>query len=279
MRSPDVPAALCDIGLNLTHGSFQRDRDEVMARAHAAGVVQVVLTGTSVASSQASIDLAHQHPGVMYATTGIHPHEAARCDEHSLATLRTLAADPRVVAVGECGLDYNRNFSPKDAQRRVFAAQLALALQVEKPLFLHERDAHADLLDLLDAHGARDGALPVPAVVHCFTGGPVELSAYLSRGFYIGVTGWICDERRGQALREAIRHVPLDRLMIETDAPFLVPRTAKPAPPHGRNEPALLVYVARAIAEQTGQSFATIAAATTATARQFFRLPTPEPRS
>ncbi|MFO0578552.1 MAG: TatD family hydrolase [Polyangia bacterium] len=270
----DTAQRYIDIGVNLTHRSFGPDRPEVIARARAAGVGPLIVTGTSLAHSREAVALCRAHPGALFATAGVHPHEAARCDARTLAELRELARAPEVVAVGECGLDFNRDFSPRPVQERVFAQQIELALSLDKPLFLHERDAHARFLAILDGH-ARPGGLPVPAVVHCFTGGPQELAAYLLRGFYIGITGWICDERRGAELQRALPAVPLDRLLLETDAPFLLPRDLPRKLAQGRNEPATLPHIAGAIARYTRRTPAEIAAATTDNARRFFRLPAP----
>lgn len=252
---------LMDIGVNLTHRRFDADRDAVVARAQAAGV-GIVSTGTSVANSREAARLATEYGH--HATAGVHPHDAAAFDlARDGDALRALARD--AVAVGECGLDFDRDFSPRDAQERVFVHHLELASSLDKPLFLHERSAHRRMLDLLDAHrGSR-------AVVHCFTGSGDELDAYLERDLYIGVTGWICDERRGLGLREIVGRVPVGRLMIETDAPFLTPRTMKPKPKGGRNEPAFLTHVAQAVADARGESLEELAAHTTATARAFFR--------
>lgn len=271
---------LIDIGVNLTHRSFSRDRAEVIARARAAGVSALILTGTSVQHSREALSLSRQHPGALYSTAGVHPHDAGRCGVAGLAELRELLRDPSVVAVGECGLDFNRDFSPRPVQEQVFAAQVQLAIELGKPLFLHERDAHDAFVAVLDRASVRPGAqpgergaLPVQAVVHCFTGSRAALAAYLARGFFIGITGWICDERRGRELQQLVKQVPLDRLMIETDAPFLLPRDLKPRPADGRNEPATLAHIAAVVARCMGRPLAEVAAATTANARRFFKLP------
>jgi len=259
---------MIEIGVNLMHRSFQADRDEVVARAHAAGVEALVITGTSVRSSAEAARYAARQPGRLLATAGVHPHDAARCGADTLPQLRELAALPQVVAIGECGLDYNRDFSPRDVQRRWFAAQIELAGELGLPLFLHEREAFADFVALLGSAGE---ALP-RAVVHCFTGTAAELDRYLQLGLYIGITGWICDERRGRHLRELVKRVPLDRLMVETDAPFLTPRDLRPQPAGGRNEPAFLPHIVRTVAGCIGRSEAEVADATTRTARTFFAL-------
>lgn len=265
--------ALIDIGVNLTHRQFAEDRALVIERARAAGVVQQVVTGTSVAASRAALLLARDHVGELWATAGIHPHNASAYDASALASLRALLAErgPQnealVVAVGECGLDYDRDFSPRDAQRRCFAAQLALAVELGKPVFLHERAAHADFLAILREHRSHLKG----AVVHCFTGTPAELESYLELGCHVGVTGYLLDDRRAGELRRAVARVPLERLMLETDAPFLLPPAARKS--HGRrNEPALLPLVLEGVARVTGHDRQAIARTTTENARRFFGL-------
>jgi len=260
---------LIDIGVNLAHDSFDADRDLVMRRAADAGVTQMVVTGSSVDSTRKAIELARSHPGVLFATAGLHPHHASDLTDATRAELADLARDPAVVATGECGLDYFRDFSPRDAQRRVFAWQLELAAATRKPVFLHQRDAHEDFIAILREHHAG----LTSGVAHCFTAGEKERDDYLELGLAIGITGWINDERRGLHLREVVRVIPADRLMIESDAPYLLPRDIRPPPKTRRNEPAFLPYVVRAIAAARGESAEAVAAATTATARAFFGLP------
>ncbi|MCW0378901.1 3'-5' ssDNA/RNA exonuclease TatD [Xanthomonas sacchari] len=262
---------LIDIGANLTHESFDRDRDAVLQRARAAGVAQLVVTGASREHSPLALQLAQQHPGVLYATAGVHPHHAVEYTAECDAELRALHAHAEVVAVGECGLDYFRDFSPRPAQHRAFERQLQVAVDTGKPLFLHQRDAHADFMALMRQFDGKLG----PAVVHCFTGSREELFDYLDRDWYIGITGWLCDERRGAHLRELVKHIPAERLMIETDAPYLLPRTLKPTPKDRRNEPAFLAHIVEELARDRGEDVATVAAASTAAARTFFRLPMP----
>jgi TatD DNase family protein len=255
---------LVDIGVNLAHRSFIKDRGAVVARALAAGVRQIVVTGTSVAGSREALALARAQPGVLSATAGVHPHDAARCDEGTLAALRELAAAPEVVAIGECGLDFNRDFSPRPLQRTWFERQVRLAIELGLPLFLHERDAAEAFLEVLDACGPA----PEQVIVHCFTGDGATLQQYLRRGFYIGITGWICDERRGRHLQELVKQIPRERLLLETDAPFLAPRDIRPRVE--RNEPALLRHVAEVVARCRGEATGELAAATTANARRIF---------
>lgn len=263
-----MPHTLIDIGANLTHDSFDTDRAAVVERAIDAGITRFVLTGSSEQGSRDALDLARQHPGVMYSTAGVHPHHASEYCNRVEATLEGLLGDEAVVAVGECGLDYFRNFSPVDAQRSAFDRQLALACRIDKPLFLHQRDAHADFMEIL---AARAGALP-RAVAHCFTGDESMLHDYLKLGLFIGITGWICDERRGGHLRRLIPEIPTDRLMIETDSPYLLPRTLRPKPKSRRNEPAYLREVLRVVADAAGRTEAEIASNTTANAERFFGL-------
>jgi len=259
---------LIDIGANLTHDSFDADRDEVLARAAAAGVPRIIVTGTSVTSSAQAAALTEQHPTRLFATAGVHPHHATDFDEHTGQALRALLANPAFVAVGECGLDFFRDYSPRPAQRAAFEAQLELASELRKPVFLHQRDAHQEFVAALMPMRGR----LVGGVAHCFTGGPAELAAYLDLGLYIGVTGWVCDERRGSELRAALPSIPLDRLLVETDAPYLLPRDLAPKPRTRRNEPAYLRHVVERIATAMGKPIEAIADATTANAERLFGL-------
>ena len=259
---------LTDIGANLAHDSFDDDRDAVLQRAAAAGVSRIVVTGSSFDSNAGAAALAESHPGQLYATAGVHPHHASDYDDATDAQIRTLIQQPGVVAVGECGLDYFRNFSPRDAQISAFRAQLDIAVDSGLPIFLHQRDAHDDFVEVLEP------ALPKlsRAVAHCFTGEHESLREYLAMGLWIGITGWICDERRGAHLKEIVDIIPDDRLLIETDAPYLLPRTISPKPKSRRNEPAYLPEVVRVVAEARGQSEAHIAQVTHANAARFFNL-------
>ncbi|WP_372679935.1 MULTISPECIES: TatD family hydrolase [unclassified Brevibacillus] len=257
---------IIDIGVNLMHRSFQQDRDEVVARAEKQGISPLILTGTSLRNSMDASRYASRSKGKLYTTAGIHPHDAKSCDESTIKKLRELASLPHVVAIGECGLDYNRDFSPRDIQRKWFIEQISLATELQLPLFLHERDAHLDFVSILKEHRQTINR----AVVHCFTGTSKELEAYLEMDFHIGITGWICDERRGKHLRELVKKIPLNRLMIETDAPFLTPRDLKEKPVDGRNEPMYLRHILHAVAGCMGLSSEEVASATTKTAKEFF---------
>ena len=260
---------LIDIGANLTHDSFDHDRDAVLQRARDAGVARMVITGASREHSPQALELARRHPGELFATAGVHPHHASEYTAECDAEMRALLAHDEVVAVGECGLDYFRDFSPRPAQRRAFEMQLQTAVDTGKPLFLHQRDAHADFMAMMRNFDGKLG----PAVVHCFTGTREELHACLDAGYSIGITGWLCDERRGLHLREIVRDIPADRLLVETDAPYLLPRSVRPVPGHRRNEPMFLPHIVAELARDRGEEPATTAALTTANARRVFGLP------
>ncbi|MFO0030591.1 MAG: TatD family hydrolase [Pseudomonadota bacterium] len=260
---------LVDIGANLTHESFHPDRDAVLERARAAGVVQLVVTGASAQGSEDALSLARRHPGLLYATAGVHPHHAADYTADTDTLLRTLVREPEVRAVGEAGLDYFRDYSPRAAQHFAFERQLGIALETGKPVFAHQRDAHDDFMAIL--RPLRDRLSRV--VVHCFTGEKRELFECLDLDCDIGITGWICDERRGAHLNDLVRSIPAHRLMVETDAPYLLPRDLPHKPSHRRNEPMYLPHGARAVAQARGETLEAVADSTTKTARSFFALP------
>ena len=260
---------LIDIGANLTHESFRRDLGAVLGRARKAGVEKMIVTGASRAGSAHALELARAHPDTLRATAGVHPHHAGDYGPETDAFLRELAREAEVIAVGETGLDYFRDLSPRPAQRAAFEKQLAIAVDLHMPLFLHQRDAHDDFLALLKT--ARDR---VPAVVvHCFTDERKALFDYLDLDCHIGITGWICDERRGVHLRELVREIPANRLMLETDAPYLLPRDIRPQPSDRRNEPMYLAHICEAVARERGEAIEVTATNATATTRAFFGLP------
>ncbi len=235
---------LIDIGFNLTHDSFNDDRDAVLARAASAGVKRMLVTGSDATHSQLALTLARKYPDVLRSTAGVHPHHAKDLTDADRTVLLELMKQPEVLAVGECGLDHFRNFSPPADQEAVFRWQLEYAVSVGKPVFLHERDAHDAFISILNDYRPRLAG----AVAHCFTGTTAQVEKYIEMDLYVGITGWLCDERRGQSLREAVKHIPLDRLLIETDAPYLIPRTIKPKPALHRNEPMHLTEVLRQLA-------------------------------
>jgi len=260
---------LIDIGLNLTHDSFDLDRDAVMARALDAGVSNMIVTGSRLESTLAAIHLVHQYPTHLRATAGIHPHHAGEFPNDYRDRLRDLLVRDEIIATGECGLDYYRNLASQADQERVFRLQLQLACEIQKPVFLHQRDAHTPFVAVLRDYISQTAG----GVAHCFTGNVVEAREYLDMGLYVGITGWLCDERRGQSLREVVRYLPLDRMLIETDAPYLLPRDLAPKPKSRRNEPMHLAHVLAAIAHCRRENVALIAAATTANARKLFGWP------
>lgn len=264
-----MPHSLIDIGANIAHGSFDEDRADMMRRAADAGVHKIIVTGSSDDSNVQAANLAEQSSGVLYSTAGVHPHHASDYTDDSDALIRSLVKKDCVVAVGECGLDYFRDFSPRDAQLDAFKRQLDIAKDSGLPVFLHQRDAHDDFVEVLEP------ALPEisRAVAHCFTGEGESLREYIAMGLYVGITGWICDERRGKHLHDIVSIIPDDKLLIETDAPYLLPRTIRPRPKTRRNEPMYLPEVVRVLAEARGQTEDHIAAITTANAIRFFALP------
>ena len=259
-----------DIGINLTNKQFQNDRDDVVQDALDADVSQMILTGTSVRNSEESARIAKEYPGILYATAGIHPHDAKSFDAQSISKLRNLLKQKQVVSVGECGLDFDRDFSPRNKQEECYKAQLELAIEVQKPLFLHERSAFNSFMNI-----TKDYLPQLPkAVVHCFTGTLQEAKTYLDNGFYLGFTGAISDAKRFAHLKEVIQYVPLDRMMIETDAPFMLPKNVPNSllkKYHERRcEPAFLPYVAGTIAQCKGITLDKVAEETTRNSKGFF---------
>ncbi|MFT4798755.1 MAG: TatD DNase family protein [Candidatus Azotimanducaceae bacterium] len=260
--------SLFDIGANLTHESFKTDLSEVLEAAAHQGVHQLMVTGASVNGSEQALALAKRYPDKLFATAGIHPHHAEEATSDGMRRIEQLLSAPEVKAVGETGLDFFRDFSDRDDQAYSFISHIELAKKLELPMFLHERDAHPTFHDLLAPHRAQLDAI----VVHCFTGSEAALDAYLDLDCYIGITGWICDERRGQHLKELVSRIPLDRIMIETDSPYLMPRTLKPKPKSRRNEPKHLAHICDFIANILGLDATALAAITTENAKTFFKL-------
>ena len=259
---------LIDIGANLTHRAFDPDRDAVVRRALAAGVVSIIVTATDLPGSAEAATLASAYGTTLYCTAGVHPHAAKEWGPGSGRALKRLLEQPAVVAIGECGLDFFRDYSPRAQQGTCFVEQLQLASEVKRPVFLHERASHRRFSEILRSLGDR-----IPGgVVHCFTGGWQELRCYLDLGLHVGITGWICDDIHGDTLRRIVHYVPEDRLMIETDAPFLLPRTSALGQHRGRNEPAFLPHVLERVAACLRRDPAEIAATTTSVARTLFRL-------
>lgn len=259
---------LIDIGANLGHDAFDHDLDAVLERAHQAGLVHQMVTGTTLTASQKALQLCQTSPGLS-ATAGIHPHEASQATPMVLGGIRELLDDPLVRAVGETGLDFNRDYSPRPSQEASFEAHLQMAVETGLPAFLHQRDAHSRFLPILKHYRDHLSA----AVVHCFTDSKEALYDYLDLDLYIGITGWICDERRGSHLHDLVSDIPSERLMIETDAPYLLPRSLRPKPKSRRNEPAYLTEVLAVVAEHCGRPASVLARQTTENAQTFFNIP------
>ena len=257
-----------DIGVNLTNKRFDKDRTQVIQDAESNGVVKQIITGTNLNESQQACRLTQDYPARLYSTAGCHPHDAKNFTAEHLQQISKLLAHPQVVAVGECGLDFNRNFSPESQQIDVFEQQLELAVTVQKPLFLHERDAFEQQYEMLQSYMPKIKG----AVVHCFTGSKEQLIAYLELGCSIGITGWICDERRGGPLRDIIHLIPDDRLMLETDAPYLTPRSLRPKPKSSRNLPQYLPHIAETVAQLRGTELASLSKQCLLNTKQFFGL-------
>jgi TatD DNase family protein len=262
-------AKYIDIGVNLTGSSFKKDISQVIERAQQAGVERLVVTGTSSSHSEQAIALSEQYDSVCYATVGLHPHHASDYSNDLGSELREMLTHKNAVAVGECGLDFNRNYSSRKDQLRAFEAQLEIAIELQKPVFLHQRDAHDDFVSIIKScRGELNGL-----VAHCFTGSIGEVNDYLLLDMYIGITGWICDERRGQSLQQAVRHIPLDRIMLETDAPYLLPRDLAEKPVEkNRNEPCFLPHIAKAVAEYMQVEEAQLVTAAYENSRTYFMI-------
>ncbi len=270
-RADMIPqmTAYIDIGVNLTGNSFRHDMEDVVQRAVDAGVTRMIVTGTDLDHSRAALALNQRFPDLLLSTAGVHPHHASEFNHDTAAQLREICAETSVVAVGECGLDYNRNYSRPEEQRSAFERQLQLAVELQLPVFLHQRDAHDDFVSMVREH--RSGL--VGAVAHCFTGSADEALEYVEMEMHIGVTGWICDERRGQALQQAVRSIPLDRIMLETDAPYLLPRDLGQEPVQKRrNEPCYLPHICRVAAGYMGIDHQQLAHAVLANTRRFFAI-------
>ncbi|KAI6213940.1 Hydrolase, TatD family [Aphelenchoides besseyi] len=284
-----VSYQLVDIGANLAHPNFVKDFDLVVERAKQAGLCKIMITGTSLKSTQEARSLCTKHPGYFYFTSGVHPHDAKEWSNEVREEIISLAADPNCVAIGETGLDFNRNFSPQDQQRAAFEEQVKIACDLKKSLFIHERDAHDDLMEILNRYADR---LP-PAVIHCFTGTAAQAQAYIDKGFFIGLTGFLWKDKSDDGVRHALQNgiIPLDRLLLETDAPYMyckvndkkIPATirekisdeAKQLHSHSsfqRNEPSGLAASCELIAAFAGVKAEELARITTENAKRVYGL-------
>lgn len=250
------------------HPSFKKDRNKIIEEAQKAGVNKFIITGTNINSSKTAAKYASQQPNTLYSTAGVHPHDAKTCNKTTINTLKEISENNSVIAIGECGLDYNRDYSPRDIQRKWFEKQIELAETLDMPLFLHEREAHKDLYQILKKHPK----ITKKAVIHCFTGTPEEAEKYIKLGCYIGITGWICDKKRGKSLQEAITTIPENKIMIETDAPFLIPKNFNKKPKKNRNEPKYLPQILKTIAHYKNTNPETLKKTITKTTKKFFNI-------
>jgi TatD DNase family protein len=245
------------------HLDMLDDLDGTLRAATRAGVVQIVTIGVDLPSSQAAAGLAARLPGV-FATVGLHPHDAAQADQNYFARMKTLAQESRAVAIGECGLDFYRDLSPRAAQQRAFAAQIEMALELGLPLVIHDRDAHQETADTLKEQDAGR----VGGVLHCFSGDLTLARQVLDLGFCLGITGTITYKNAG-ALRELVGLVPAQRLLLETDCPYLSPMPYRGKP----NQPAYLTHTNAGLAQALGLTPERTAALTTANTRRVYGLP------
>jgi TatD DNase family protein len=243
-----------DAGVNLTNSKLFEAADAVISSAEKVGVIHQIVIGTSLQDSEQAVALCERFPQQLRATVGIHPHDAAAAKPSDFQRLRELAQHPAVIAIGECGLDFYRNYSPAGIQKQVFLAQLEIAAEMALPVYLHERSAHQLQIEYLT-----EFRQDIPKMLaHCFTGGHSELVNYLELDCYIGISGWLCDERRGYELQQAVPEIPLNRYVLETDAPFLLPRTIKPRPAY--NEPRYLPEIGVMLATILKQEVHSVAA-------------------
>lgn len=259
---------MIDIGLNLSHESFKPDLAAVIQRALDSGVTQGILTGASQQGSIDAFEMTNAYPKLFYSTAGVHPHYSNEYTAEVHKTLEDLLEHDKVVAVGECGLDFNRNFSTPTEQEHAFRQQLEIAKDTQLPVFLHQRDAHDLFLEIIN-----DNINEISGgVAHCFTGNKDQMKDYLDLGLYIGITGWVCDERRGHDLQEAIKYIPADRILIETDAPYLLPRDLKPKPKSRRNEPMHLRHILETISRLRGEDAEELATITVENTKNLFKI-------
>ncbi len=258
---------LTDIGINLTDSAFDSDREQVIADAFATGVKRFLITGTTAEESEQAVKMCMEHSSSLFCTAGVHPHYSKDFSPGVRQTLADLIKAPEVLAVGETGLDFNRNFSTPEQQIYAFEQQLELACNANLPLFLHERDAHTKQIEML--RHFRDQT--AGGVAHCFTGNRQELYNYLDLDLYIGITGWICDERRGSELLRLIKDIPAERLLLETDAPYLIPRDIKPKPKSRRNLPCYLPHILETAAQARKTDPSELAQQTEENAERLFR--------
>ena len=235
---------LIDIGANLTHPELNKKIDAIVDNIKSTNIAKVIITSSNITDTKEALNIIKKYPNLFYTTVGFHPHNAKDYNSNDVTEIETLLNNNKVLALGECGLDFYRKYSSKKEQFFCFEQHLEIAKNIKKPIFLHERHAFKDFVNILKKH--KDKLFKY--VVHCFTGNKEELKTYIDMGCYIGITGWITDENRGKHLHEIIKYIPEDRLMIETDAPYLIPHNID-FKHDGVNEPSYLIYVAETIAK------------------------------
>lgn len=235
---------LFDIACNFSSDRFEKDLNEVIKRAQANNVTKFLLVSASLKDAEKVNKIYQNNKDSCFLTIGAHPHHANEFNSSSPLEMKQLIKEYKPHSVGETGLDFFRNISSYEEQLFAFEEQIQIAIETNLPLFLHQRDAHDDFLKIISKYKNDISK----AVVHCFTGTQKELDDYLEMEFSIGLTGWICDERRNIDLRKSLKNIPLDKLMIETDCPYLIPRNLNNKPKNNRNEPAYLPHIANEIA-------------------------------
>ena len=250
-----------DIGANLTSSHFSDDLDSVLDNSFEAGVKKICITSSNLQDVRNAKKITEKYENLYY-SVGFHPHNAKDFKVEFLKDMSIYLDDPKAICLGEMGLDFNRNYSSKKEQIICFESQLSLANSISKPLFLHQRDAHEEFLSVLDNYKFNQ-----KLIVHCFTGNLSELEDYLKRDFYIGITGWVCDLKRGLDLRKCINHIPQDKLLIETDSPYLSPRKKI-----RRNEPKFLIDVAEEVARLRQETKESIIKSSYENSLNFFNL-------
>ncbi|MBH43991.1 MAG: hydrolase TatD [Gammaproteobacteria bacterium] len=263
----EIKYSLIDIGANLTHPELHKKIETVVDNIRKANIEKVIITSSNIDDTIMALKIIDLYPDLFYTTVGFHPHNAKDCTDTALEHIKKLLHNAHIVAIGECGLDYYREYSPKEKQLYCFEKHLEIASTTTKPLFLHERHAFKDFFNLLNKYVNSLNKY----VVHCFTGDKTQLKSYIDIGCYIGITGWITDNSRGQHLQDLIKYIPEDRLMIETDAPYLIPHNIN-FKHDGINEPAFLTYVAEKISKCLSKDVNYIKDKTTNNAKTFFNI-------
>ena len=235
---------VADIACNFTNERFDKDLDEVINRAITNKITKFGLICSKLSDLDRLLEIYNQYSKDMFFTIGVHPHHANEISDKYLKNLKEAVINNNPHAIGETGLDFFRNLSTYDEQIYAFEEQIKIAVDTNKPLFLHQRDSHDDFIKILREYSSDINK----AVVHCFTGTQEQLEDYLELDCYIGVTGWICDEKRNVELRKTIKNIPLEKLMIETDCPYLIPKNLPNKPKNNRNEPINLDHIVNEIA-------------------------------